>query len=682
MAARARSTTDLTSQPLFGEEATLPSVLPRVGSLRATRNLLTVFEDIHNHIYANEGILKDRIFHEMVKLLLMKLWDEDRGPDAQVEFGITADEYRGVRGGADTGFLARLDGLFRAVIDQHPHLFPDGERLLLRPASLAFVVSRLQGINLRLSPGDVKGQAFQTFVYRNQRGDRGEFFTPHPVVTLAVRMMRPQPGETVMDPACGSGGFLIEVVRQLRESGLEDVRRYVRDSLRGLEFNPDVARAAGVRLALEGGTGDEISCSDSLRSAERLHSSCDVVLTNPPFGSKGKITDPRLLAGYSLGHRWAREGSRWAETDEILPGQTPEVLFLELCVLMLRPGGRLGIVLPEGLLQNISNGYVRDWIVRETEPLAVVSLPGETFVPYGTGIKTSVLFLQRKPAPERSCFMARLRRLGYDVKGHPIYRRDSRGTILREPGGAPSVDVDVDEVASTFLLGPRGLEAPTDDRFFVPRDRLNARLDVAHYLPSDLSLVDELRLGSAIPLGEAAQIVTRGWSRRAAPDEVIRYIAISDIDPLTMEVVNHQEMPAHEAPSRATYRLRTGDIVTAVSGASTGTAGHASALIGEESDGAICSNGLAVLRDVHGVDPLYLLAYLRTPVFLRQVRRLMTGHAIPAISLDDLGQVLVPVPAAEDQARIAKKVEELQGLRRAAIAAGRQVVQDLMRAIS
>jgi type I restriction enzyme M protein len=185
-----------------------------------------------------------------------------------------------------------------------------------------------------------------------------------------------------------------------------------------------------------------------------------------------------------------------------------------------------------------------------------------------------------------------------------------------------------------------------------------------------------------MPLRKVARIVTEGWSRKAAPDELIRYVAISDIDPLTMEIVNQQEMQAHEAPSRATYRVRTADILTAVSGASTGTARHASALVAEESNGAICSNGLAVLRDVRTIHPLYLLAYLRTPAFLRQVRRLRTGHAIPAITLDDLGEVLVAIPSSVDQTRTAGKVDELQSLRRAAIAIGREVVQELSSAIS
>ena len=112
-------------------------------------------------------------------------------------------------------------------------------------------------------------------------------------------------------------------------------------------------------------------------------------------------------------------------------------------------------------------------------------------------------------------------------------------------------------------------------------------------------------------------------------------------------------------PRRATYRVRNGDIITALAGASTGTSKHATALITEEEDfGAICSNGFAVVRDVHGVNMLFLLAYMRTSTYLRQVKRLMTGHAIPRpVSMEDLAKVLVPIPPKEQQEAIARTVK-------------------------
>jgi len=144
-----------------------------------------------------------------------------------------------------------------------------------------------------------------------------------------------------------------------------------------------------------------------------------------------------------------------------------------------------------------------------------------------------------------------------------------------------------------------------------------------------------------------------------------------------MQVVSQQIIKAHEAPSRATYRLYKGDIITAISGASTGTPRQATALITEDEDGAICSNGFSVLRNIQGVEPLFLLVYMRTDFFLRQIKRYMTGHAIPTILVDDLSKVLVPIPPQSEQQRIAKSMTEIQAIRKEALKVSENVVNEI-----
>ena len=665
-------------QPLLlTETAPLPEALPRRAELRPARNLAAVFADCHNYVYANEGLLKDKIFHEVVKLLVMKLHDEQATTGDRLKFGITAREHEALRADTAGAFVRRLAKLFDTVSREYQGLFSD-QALRLQPLTLAYVVSRLQFISLTDTPGDVKGEAFQTFVYRHQRGDRGEFFTPYPVVTLAVEMIAPGRGERIIDPACGSGGFLIQAIAYARREhhGL-DGRAYIRDCVRGIEFNPDVAFSATVRLAFEGGSGREVECANALADNREAEGSFDVVLTNPPFGSKGKIEDRRILKHYALARRWHKTAAGdWAAGDEVLTGQSPEILFIEKCMRLLRPGGRLAIVLPDGLLQNVSSGHVRQWLRAQAKVLSVVSIPQEAFVPYGTGIKTSLLLVQKRPARAGPCFMARLEKVGYDVKGQPIYRRDEFGQLLKTPTGAAEVEQDVDEIAAayrSFKAGAgRGASAQT---FTVPDELMNSRLDVEHYQPADRELIAHLEACAARPLGVLADILREADDFRLAADSLVRYIAIGDVDARTMQVVSQQVIRAHEAPARATFRLREHDIITAVSGASTGTSRQATALITADEAGAICSNGFAVLRNIHGVEPLYLLAYMRTELYLRQIRRLMTGHAIPAISQDDLSKVLVPIPPRAEQQKIAQAVASVQRMRREAMKAGAAVIE-------
>ncbi len=663
-------------QLLFSADNLLPENLPRLDELQSSHNLAAVFDECHNYIYANEGLLKDKIFHEMVKLLVMKLDDEENTSRGALQFGITASEYRSILANTPSSFEKRLTRLFAAIKNKYPTLFTD-DALKLQPLTLAYVVARLQHISLIKTPGDIKGEAFQAFVYRHQRGDRGEFFTPHPIVKLAVEMIAPEPNESVIDPACGSGGFLLQAVAFI-ERNYPNVGKsgYITDYIRGIEFNPDVALSAMVRLAFEGGTGAEITCANALIENKQLDNAFDIVLTNPPFGSKGKIEDHRILKSYLLARRWNKtQNGDWEASKMVLAGQSPEILFIERCLRLLRPGGRMAIVLPDGLLQNVSNSPIRFWIRSQARMLGVVSIPQEAFVPYGTGIKTSLLLLQKLPATAPSVFMARVQRVGYDVKGQPVYKRDDFGKPMRTSSGMSIIDDDIEEIASAYRKYKDGKsETLGGNVYAVAEQLLNSRLDAEHYRPDDQTLIEHLKASGAKPLGEIADILNETDDFRLASDGEIRYIAISDVDSRTMQVVSQQAIKSHEAPSRATFRVRTGDIITAISGASTGTPRQATALITEDEDGAICSNGFAVLRNIHGVEPLFLLAFMRTEHYLRQVRRLMTGHAIPCISTEDLSQVLVPVPPRTEQERIANTIASIQVMRKEALKAGDQAV--------
>ena len=665
-------------QLLFTEENLLPATLPHIYELRPATNLSAIFEECHNYIYANEGLLKDKIFHEIVKLLVMKLYDERNNAKRGLQFGITSGEYRDILANRPSDFERRIEKLFDTVRSKYGSFLSD-DALRLKPLTLAYVVGRLQYISLARTPGDVKGEAFQAFVYRHQRGDRGEFFTPHPIVRLAVEMIAPQPNETVIDPACGSGGFLIQTISHVchRFSDIEK-SAYIREHIRGIEFNPDVALSAMIRLAFEGGAGTEIICANALLEHEQFNNAFDILLTNPPFGNKGKIEDQRILKSYLLARRWNRTSNgEWEVTRNVLAGQSPEILFIEKCLKLLRPGGRMAIVLPDGLLQNTSNSHIRFWIRSQAKVLGVVSIPQEAFVPYGTGIKTSLLLLQKLPAAADRVFMAQIQKIGYDVKRQPVYKRDDNGTLIRTPAGLPVIDDDIGEIVSSYKQFQDGnFEFESETIYSVPENMLNARLDVEHYHPGDRKLLEHLRANGAKPLGEIADILNETDDFRLASNGDIRYIAISDVDARTMQVVSQQVIKPHEAPSRATYRVRQGDIITAISGASTGTPRHATAFITEDEDGAICSNGFAVLRNIHGVEPLFLLAYMRTEYYLRQVRRLMTGHAIPTISIDDLAKVLVPIPPVHVQKKIANEIAAILAMRKEALKTGERIVEE------
>lgn len=454
----------------------------RKSDLVPATELKSVFETIHNHIYANEGLLKEKVFNEMLKIIFIKMVDE-KGASEKSEFRITERELRDIEDGRGEPFLDRISTLYERVKKEYRDVFANNDQINLRSNTLAFVVSRLQKYNLRDTPADVKGTAFQTFVNAHQRGDRGEFFTPHPILQLMVEMMDPGDTEMFLDPASGSGGFLVYGMnhvwakfRKRRNFKDVDVIKYAHNYIRGIDFNPDLAKVAKMHMVLydDGHTG--IFAANSLEEWGKLAAQAeaagvreiaagvfDLILTNPPFGAKGKITDKRILAQFELGHKWKydRKTHRWTITKKLQKGQVPDILFIERCLQFLRIGGRIGIVLPNSDLNNISLEYVRQYIKQNARILAVVGLPVGTFASAGANPQPSILFLQKLyPTDADSLnntnypiFMAALEKIGYDLttKTAPtIYKKDANGQPLKSKEGQLIIDTEIPEVVTAF----------------------------------------------------------------------------------------------------------------------------------------------------------------------------------------------------------------------------------------
>jgi len=424
----------------------------------------------------------------MLKLIFIKMADE-KALAQKCEFRITDKELDELEEGKENGFIERIVSLFERVKSQYPDVFDPNERLNLKPLTIAFVVSQLQKYSLINTAADVKGTAFQTFVYAHQRGERGEFFTPHPVVDLCVNMLDPKDNEKFIDPACGSGGFLVAGMNYIKEKFIKErpelkgkatdfLKEYAHAYISGIDINPDLAKVAKMHMVLYDDGHSGIFCANSLldlnelvRVAEKAgvsralrpnEGNFKVLMTNPPFGSKGKVTDKRILQNFELGYKWKKEkDGRWTKTNKILDGQIPEILFIERSLQLLSEGGRMAIVLPNGTLNNSSLEYVREFIKQRSRILAVVSLPVGTFMSAGANPQPSVLFLQKlsKENAEElnkkdySIFMAIVEKIGYDLTtktAPPIYKRDEKGEYLVDKNGERILDTDIPEIIEKF----------------------------------------------------------------------------------------------------------------------------------------------------------------------------------------------------------------------------------------
>lgn len=481
--------------PYFREVFRIPKCgettihLPEKKDLKPAPELRSVFETCHNYIYANEGLLKEKVFNEVLKLIFIKMVDEKK-ISSKCEFGITTEEEEEIKEGKPSAFTDRILKLFEEVKSRYSDVFDPNERINLKPITLAFVVGQLQEYSLIETKADVKGIAFQTFVYAHQRGERGEFFTPHPIVELAVEMLDPKDDEKFIDPACGSAGFLVRGMNFVKEKFINErpdkkskanefLKEYAHAHIAGMDINPDLDKVAKMHMILydDGHSGifsanslspiDELIASSEKagvpRSLRPYENSFDILMTNPPFGSKGKVTDKRILKQFELGYKWKQEknSGKWVKTNELQNGQVPDILFIERCLQLLKDGGRMAIVLPDGNLNNSSLGYVREFIQQKARILAVISMPTGTFMHAGVNPKTSLLFLQKlnEQALNKlkknnySIFMGVVEKVGYDLNSKTpkaIYKKTERGEIIKDANGDPVIETDIPEIIEAF----------------------------------------------------------------------------------------------------------------------------------------------------------------------------------------------------------------------------------------
>ncbi len=362
-------------------------------------NLLKIFEEIHNYIYANDGLSSQQTLEEIVKILFIKISDENSEVN---QFNIFAEEWDDLKQGKDVSkFKERITNLFEQTREKYQDIFETDERIRVSSGVLGFIVNKLQNISLFDSSQDAKGLAFQKFLSHREKQGRGEFFTPEPVIDFCVKMIQPELHETIIDPACGTGGFLISALNYLKNNFADaDVENIVSENLFGFDINRSTVRIAKMKLLLESKGKTNIFCTNSLENLNNLLSAkpdgFDILLTNPPFGTSGKITDRQILVNFDLGYKWESIGNKYKRTDKISNGQPAEILFVERSLQLLKEGGKMGIVLPNGHFENPSLEHIRFYIKQKAKILAIVNLPPETFIPFGTGVKTSLLFLQKE----------------------------------------------------------------------------------------------------------------------------------------------------------------------------------------------------------------------------------------------------------------------------------------------
>lgn len=449
----------ITDLPSYGLETKhkfqLVRELPPEGSGRKTglqtlsENYERVLFDCHSAARDVDGLHADEALDEICKVIYTKIYDE-RLTTKKEEGAAFRFQTFGASNASELASNIRelYEEARNSDIEIYSKRIPDYERsrgvfksqIRLSDAALFRVVERLQEFSLIDSGTDVKGRAFQNILGPAIRAGMGQYFTPDPIVKLAIGAVQPKADDLILDPFCGSGHFLttaLQYVVNNQASSLSDrdLSEFKFFHLHGIEKSDRMVRIAMTDMMLHDDGHTNIRNQDALLSfdnypdiialredGKRDPAVFDVVITNPPFGSVMRQETMAMLGRFELGHK-----------KKSLP---LEIIGLERSTQFLKPGGRMAIVLPEHIMKGKSTSFVRKWLPETIKTKGIFFFPEEAFTPFGAMVKTCLCIFQKlkegeKPEADESVFLCDVENLGYEATGKPKTGSEVDDAILK-----------------------------------------------------------------------------------------------------------------------------------------------------------------------------------------------------------------------------------------------------------
>lgn len=640
----ARSETSTSIQLGFDPiQATQQSPLPL--DKRAFRQLLQTLNSALRDSDAG-GILER--FDIISKVLFLKVVDErevrnghKRAPDFLISPNDTPQT-----------LTQRLSALWERTCREVPALRPgNGTPSLTEDGPALYrIVGLLESVQLSHTPGDVKGLAYEELLRNTfDKSENQQYFTPHEVVEFMVDIADIDTARSVCDPASGTGGFLVEVFR----------RGWNGSTLVGADVDERLARVAQLNLLMHGcdraqvhrlpGAGS-LAPLGSIRDA-LPPSSFDLVLTNPPFGSD--LLDPEALARFETGRgRASRRRS---------------VLFTERCIELVRPGGRVVIVLDDSVLNLPSNADIRGLIRSRAIVEAVISLPDVSFMPYSSA-KCSVVVLRRSSGVDDTqgpIFMAEAREVGRRPNGDPLYSDE------RDAHGDRVLLNDLHEIAKAYQDWARAGSMTHPMCFTTSLPHTADRLDIFHYHPARFEAERELA-ESRWPTPPLRELVVVRRERihpaRELGDAPVNWVGLAEIEEATGEF-ECKTVRADRIRSQA-HRFKGGDILFSRLRPNL----QKVVLVPKPHEGGLCSAEIVVLRALDPVtdaqsgrsapepevDFEYLAFMLRSDLAYGQLINHITGLGRPRVSQDAILGLRLPLPPWQEQQRIVTVLKQAQ----------------------
>jgi|TARA_B110000438_G_scaffold192638_1_gene184258 type I restriction enzyme M protein len=635
--------------------------------LKITKNLKTLFKDIRNKLSQSAvGItLDEKLAQEVMNLLFCKLYDEiNTAPNEIVEFRSGFDE-------KPQEVKKRIKQIFENVKNEYSDIFNENEKIDLDELSINYVVGELQNYCIKDAERDALGDAFEVFIGPALKGGQGQYFTPRNVVKLAVNILDPSQSDLILDPACGSGGFLIvaleHVWEKIRKDGnkrgfdekwIKDLQQKTASKImHGIDKELFLTKVTKAYMAIIGDGRGGVFCENSINEIESWSEKTQnkisknkftVLLTNPPFGAKIPVDNKSVLEKYHLGHKWKKDLPDWFEQTKVQDQQPPQVIFIERCLEFLSPGGKMAIVLPDGVMGGSRIGYVPYFIKKNAKILAVIDCPNTTFQPH-TPTKTHILFLQKKTAKELTeekeydIFMAVAEKIGHDAKGKQIFKKDSN-----------IIDDDLPLIAEKFEKYRKGKLIKKDFSnlgYVISSKWITHYLYAKRYLPKFIDGLEELQelensknfeLKSIDEIKKSLKTGANISAEEYVEESDFRYIMTDCVTEYGINADGFKYLTKKARDENITKTLEEKDIVINRAGNPGVTS-----IMTKDMEGVMSCGFVFVLKLKKEFDPYYVASFLNSRLGKIQTERLAFGTNLEHMTKDDLLEIKIPFPKDE-----------------------------------
>ena len=584
-------------------------------------NFISTLEECENIIRDNDGKTGEDSFQELSKVLFIKIFSEKK----KLENSFSGQGKVG------------LSIIFDSAKKNYPNLFEQNETINLSDATVNNLIEKLKNYSFTETDIDIKGKAFEIFIGNTLTGKLGQFFTPRTIVNFIVNFLPPKhelPDKSptkIADTSCGSGGFLINILQNVFSdvSNIENNNkakslksRFVKEQLYGFDVSPSLVRTSKMNMVLHGDGQGGINKYNGLLLG---HGECkkykeyfNYIYTNPPFGNKD--SEKKILELYTITKYLSKNGS----IDR-------EILFTEQFANLLKKGGFLSVVFPNGILNNSKKIYTktRELLKSDFIIIAVIGLPDKSFKSSGANSHTSILFAKKKEItnePQPDIFMAIAKEVGFERKTKqalPIHKNDL-DSILLNYRKHKSNHHSLQPLKDVYKLDSYS--------FILPSEKLEDRIDANYYYSKYI-----------IDTGEESQrlenICTISKEKIQDKTGLYKYIQFSDISEQTGEIISFtDEGQVSELPSRAQMLLKENYVICARVFDSEKNV----AIVPKEFSNQIASTGFVVLKPKN-IPYQILYYYMRLPSTLKQIRYFCSGTILPSCRDEDILKIRVPV---------------------------------------